>query len=240
VLLEPLSLSALAATLGLGDHELVSLVGGGGKTTLLFALGAQLEGKVVLTTTTKMGSDRLGGHKVLLSPSDDLLLGALEERSVQLVWREVAEHKALGVAPEVCDRWFGLVDHVVVEADGSRRMPFKAPRAYEPVVPARTTLLVACVGASALGAVVAEQCQRPDRVAALAECSQSDRLTPQRLAKVLLSDQGSRKGCPPSARFVVAINGVEASHMAYLAELAEHIGSATLIICIAPFTPPTL
>ena len=60
------------------------------------------------------------------------------------------------------------LDHLVVEADGSRRMPFKAPLEYEPVVPSRTTTLVACVGAAALGAVISEQCQRPERVAAVA------------------------------------------------------------------------
>ena len=221
---EPVMIGDIADALGLGDHELVSLVGGGGKTTVLFALGAQLRGTVVLTTTTKMGRERTGGLEPLLAPSDETLLGGLADRRVALAWRAVSDHKALGVEPHVCDRWFEMADHVVVEADGSRRMPFKAPLEYEPVVPAQTTVLVACVGAAALGAVISEQCQRPDRVAAVAGCSAADQLTPQRLAAVLLSAQGSRKDCPPSARFAVVINQVLPSHHRYVADLAELIG----------------
>lgn len=237
VMTEPVMIGDIADALGLGDHELVSLVGGGGKTTLLFALGAQLGGKVVLTTTTKMGRDRTGGFEPLLAPSDEALLGGFVDRRVALAWRAVSDHKALGVEAQECDRWFGLADHVVVEADGSRRMPFKAPLDYEPVVPSRTTTLVACVGAAALGAVISEQCQRPERVAVVAGCSPEAPLTPQRLAAVLLSDQGSRKDCPSSARFAVVINQVLPSHRRYVAELTELIADQAMLACIAPFPP---
>ncbi len=192
-MVEPISISDLAASLELGSHELVSFVGGGGKTTALFALGRQLPGTVVLTTTTKMGRDRTGGRPVLFSPTEAELDEALRRDHCVIAWKEDAEHKALGVDPETCDHWFGRYDHVVVEADGSRRKPFKAPRPYEPVIPDRSTIVVACVGAAALGRVIADQCQRPLRVAALAGCEPGHRLTPQRLAAVLESDRGSRK-----------------------------------------------
>ena len=234
---EPVLISEIADALGLGDHELVSLVGGGGKTTVLFALGAQLAGTVVLTTTTKMGRDRTGGHEPLLAPTDDVLKRALASRRVVLAWRAVAERKALGMEPQVCDRWFGLADHVVVEADGSRRMPFKAPLDYEPVVSSRTTTLVVCVGAAALGAVISEECQRPDRVAEIAGCSTADRLTPERLSAVLLSDQGSRKGCPLSARFVIVLNKVLPTHSSFVDELSELVGDAATLVRLAPFSP---
>ncbi|MCQ3807209.1 MAG: selenium cofactor biosynthesis protein YqeC [Acidimicrobiaceae bacterium] len=232
---EPVMIGEIGDALGLGDHELVSLVGGGGKTTVLFALGAQLAGTVVLTTTTKMGRDRTGGHQPLVGPTDDALRGELADRRVALAWGALSDRKALGVEPQVCDRWFDLAGHVVVEADGSRRMPFKAPLDYEPVVPSRTTTLVACVGAAALGTVISEQCQRPERVAAVAGCSPADRLTPERLAAVLLSDQGSRKGCPASARFAVVVNQVQPTHSSFVDELAEIIGDTATLVCIAPF-----
>ena len=232
---EPVMIGEIADALGLGDHELVSLVGGGGKTTVLFALGAQLGGTVVLSTTTKMGRDRTGGHEPLLAPTDEALLDALASRRVALAWGALSDRKAVGVEPHVCDRWFGLADHVVVEADGSRRMPFKAPLDYEPVVPSRTTTLVACVGAAALGAVISEQCQRPERVAVIAGCSPADVLTPSRLAEVLLSGRGSRKDCPQTARFVVVVNQVGPTHLSFVGELAGIIQDAARVVCIAPF-----
>ena len=55
-MLEPMAVDALASALELPEQGMISLVGGGGKTTALFALGRQLPGTVVLSTTTKMGS----------------------------------------------------------------------------------------------------------------------------------------------------------------------------------------
>ena len=57
----------LPEALGLTDREIVSFVGGGGKTTGLFALAATRSGPTVVTTTTKMGRDRTGGLPVLIA-----------------------------------------------------------------------------------------------------------------------------------------------------------------------------
>ena len=227
----------LVDALKLGPSELVAFVGGGGKTTALFALGRQLDGSVILTTTTKMGRSRSGGRQTLFAPTDGELLSALTEEGCVLAWHEDGVRKAVGVTPETADHWFSLADHVVVEADGSRGKPFKAPLDYEPVVPSSTTVLVACVGTMALGATIDVQCQRPDRVADVAGCSVGDVLTPSRLAAVLLSDQGSRKGLPAGARFVVLINQATKAHAEYLAELDTLLGPSVEVIAVAPFAP---
>lgn len=231
----PVSIDRLAEALRLGPHELVSLVGGGGKTTALFALGDQLAGSAILTTTTKMGRDQTGGLPLLFSPDDEEMTAALDRSSTVLAWKGGSEHKADGVDAETCDHWFGLADHVLVEADGSRGRPFKAPRPYEPVIPSRTTTLVACVGAEALGRVIADQCQRPLRVAAVAGCSPYQRLTAPRLAAVLQSDRGSRKDCPPDARFAVLINQATERHGDYIEELVTCLDDRAPVVCVAPF-----
>ncbi|MDW3219798.1 MAG: selenium cofactor biosynthesis protein YqeC [Acidimicrobiales bacterium] len=223
-----IDIEGLAAALAPGSRSLISLVGGGGKTTALFALGEQLAGRVVLTTTTKMGSDRVDGHHPILAPTDVELATVLDRDRVALVWGGVDGHRALGVTPEACDRWsstLGLADHVVVEADGSRRRPFKAPALHEPVVPAATTLLVACVGAAAFDGVIGDVCHRPEEVAVIAGCSPDDRLTADRLAAVLSSADGSQKGRPPNASFVVVLNQVDTSHDAYVADLHDSLAS---------------
>lgn len=226
----PIALDDLAEALDLGPHELVSFVGGGGKTTGLFALGAQLTGRVVLTTTTKMGRERTEGHHLLIDPAEGDLSEALRSHSPVLAWRADAGHKAIGVPPDVCDRWFDLADHVIVEADGSRQRPFTAPNPFEPVVPSRTTLLVTCVGAGAFGRVIADRCHRPMRVAALAGCSPYQRLSAERLAMVLTSDRGGRKGCPDHARFVVVLNQVRPSDSTFVDELIEAIDAEVVVV----------
>lgn len=239
---QSIDIDGLSAALAPGPRSLISLVGGGGKTTVLFALGRQLPGRVVLTTTTKMGSDRVDGHEPILKPTDDELAAALDRDRVALVWGGVDGHRALGVAPEACDRWSGtpgLADHVVVEADGSRRRPFKAPAIHEPVVPAATTLLVACVGAAAFDGVIADVCHRPEEVAIVAGCSPDDRLTADRLAAVLSSADGSQKGRPAEAAFVVVLNQVDASHDAYVADVHASLAGRcadpdVLVLEVAP------
>ena len=225
----------LASTLQLSDHELVSIVGGGGKTTTLFALGEQLPGRVVLTTTTKMGSERDEGVPVLIRPTDDELARHLETTPRALVWSDRTGHRADGVPPTDCDRWFqsGVADHVVVEADGSRRKPFKAPYPYEPVIAQQTTTLIACIGAHALGQPIATSCHRVDAVLDIVGGSGDDPLTPAAAAQVLLSDSGSRKGLPAAARFVVLVHQVDADNDALAAELVAAIEDAVPVYCIA-------
>ncbi len=164
----------------MGRRSLVSLVGGGGKTTLLFALGRRLPAPTLLTTTTRMGRDRTGGFPCIVGPTDTDLASALAQDGAVLAWRTTDERKALGYPPEEVDRWFAdeVADHIVVEADGARRRPFTAPAPWEPPIPATSTHVVACIGADALGYVIADRVHRPLRVAAAAGCPPDERLQP--------------------------------------------------------------
>ncbi len=219
----PIPVEAVAEALGCGSHEHVALVGGGGKTTLLHALGLQLSGRRILTTTTKMGADQHRGHRVLLAPTD-ADIAAVED--IAVVFARTQGSKAFGVAPTNCDRWFGLVDHVIVEADGARHRPFKAPRPFEPIVPQTCTLLVSVIGADALGRVIADQCHRPLRVAALAGCSPYVRLTPEAAATVILHERGARREQPASARLAVVVTKVDDATTQLAADLVAALARA--------------
>ena len=218
----------LGEALGLGPQALVSFVGGGGKTTALFALGRHRPGRTVITTTTKMGVERTGGRPVLIGAGDAELARALDDHGCVIAWQQVDDHRAVGVTPETCDRWATFAETVAVEADGSRRMPFKAPRDYEPVIPSASTHVVACVGMAAIGRPIVDGCQRPDRVAAIVGCGEADELTPERLARVLLSPAGSRKDVPDRAAFSVLLNRVTEADEAVVAELRGLLGGVPL------------
>ena len=204
----PIPLTGLAIALDVGRRSHIALVGGGGKTTLLHALGGQLRGRVVLTTTTKMGADQHDGRRVLLDPTDDEVVAAADTAPV-VVWARVDGGKAIGVDPARCDTWFAATDHVVVEADGSRGRPFKAPNELEPVVPSTSTLMLAVVGADDLGRVIADQCHRPLRVAALAGCRPGQRLDPELAARVILHERGLTRTRPSGSELTIAITKVD-------------------------------
>ena len=229
---EPIELIHLATELDLGRSEHIALVGGGGKTTILHALGRQLGGRVILTTTTKMGSDQDGGFSIIAArdfhPADTgtgTSDNSMTDATTSIVWSRVVGNKAYGVTKEECDRWAKLTDYVVIEADGARQRPFKAPASYEPVIPDTVTRVISVIGADALGRVIADQCHRPLRVAALAGCEPYQRLTPAGAAAVLLHQRGARRASPVAARLVVAITKVDDTNRDFVDELVAELES---------------
>jgi len=220
-----IQLSEIAGFFGLEaprEKNHVAIVGGGGKTTILHALGRQLHGKTVLTCTTKMGLDQHGNLPVHFEPEDEILRN-LSSGNPVMVWKEIQGEKAIGVDPSLCDHWFNIVDNVIVEADGSRRLSFKAPADFEPVVAGSSTLMISTIGADALGGAINISCHRPQRVAALAECELSEPLTPERAARVILHPEGQKKAKPFHAEFCVAITKVNDRNMRNVEELIREL-----------------
>jgi probable selenium-dependent hydroxylase accessory protein YqeC len=182
-----------------GSCPVIAVVGAGGKSTTVFALAALLhEGgaRVVVTTTTKMGVDQSGG---LLTVGADLdgVRGAVtaQGRCRIAVQPDPSSPKVVGPDPAWLDELArsGIVDAIVIEADGARRRNVKAPAHYEPVLPGRCTHVVSVLSAQALDRVIEDQGHRPLRIAAAIGCSPYDRLTPERAAVLLCSDAGGRK-----------------------------------------------
>ena len=113
----------LAELLGAG-RGVTSVIGSGGKTSLLAALARELSSTVVLTTTTHI----LPFAGVPLVTSDDAgdVVAALAGSRIVCVGSQ-AEKDGKLTAPELgMDVLAALADHVLVEADGSRRLPLKA------------------------------------------------------------------------------------------------------------------
>ena len=158
----------LPAALGLGPGpELVAFVGGGGKTSLLFALAAALPGRVVITTTTRIFAAQIRLAPAVVYEDDLSPLGQLLDAHGRcLVVGRVDGDKARGVAPDLPARLLARpdVDAVVVEADGSRMRPVKAPADHEPVIPPGTTLVVPVAGLDALEGPLAEVAHRAEIV----------------------------------------------------------------------------
>ena len=205
----------VAEALGLDrGPELVAIVGGGGKSSLMFALGRELPGRVVMTTTTRIFAAQMGlaAEVRALTDADWPQRLAASAASFLLVGGVEGE-RAVGVPPELPAELLGRpdVDWVVVEAAGSRLRPLKAPGEHEPVVPDGTGLLVVVAGVDALAGPVREVAHRPERVSAITGVAPEAALTPRALARLLASPDGGLKSAPASARVAVMINKVESA-----------------------------
>jgi molybdenum cofactor cytidylyltransferase len=206
----------LTRALRITRGAVVTFTGAGGKTTAMIRLGRELAAagmRVVATTTTRLGMDELDRFpRVVVNPTPAMLAAALQETSPVLVvaGQAPAEAKAMGLEPEQVAALSEVADVVLVEGDGSRRLPLKAPGPGEPVVPPTTTHLVCCVGLAALGRPLDETTvHRPERVAALTGLSPGAILTPAALARLLLHPDGPGRGAGPAARRYLLANGAD-------------------------------
>ena len=171
----------LAELLG-ADRGVTSVIGSGGKTSLLAALARELPGTVVLTTTTHILP--FAGVPLVTSDDADNVRAALAGSRVVCVGSQAEKNGKL-VTPELgMDVLAALADHILVEADGSRRLPLKAHAPWEPVIPACSARTVLVLGASGLDHPVREAVHRPERFCELAGCTPDDPATPELVARV--------------------------------------------------------
>ncbi|MBN2471170.1 MAG: putative selenium-dependent hydroxylase accessory protein YqeC [Anaerolineae bacterium] len=151
----------LEHALDIQHGEVISFIGAGGKTSALFRLGNELRQRgfrVLATTTTRIAVDELVHAPASVAVTPDLaeaatVSQALTDKRFVFVYDSIARAKVQGIAPETVSMLLDRVnsDVLLIEADGARRLPFKAPYDHEPVVPRETTRIVLSVGLDALG-----------------------------------------------------------------------------------------
>ncbi len=216
----------------------VTFVGAGGKTTALTRLAqewAHRGRRVVVTTTTRLFRAQAQAFPARLAVSPEVpprslpwetLTRLLEEHRICFVLSEESGEKIAGVPPEWVDALAARapdrgIDAILVEGDGSRGRPVKAPAPHEPVVPTSTTVLVPVLGLDGVGRRLAEPfVHRPERLRALLGLPPGPdgappRLTPAAAARLLVHPQGGARHRPHSARLVPLVN--KADYVPHLA-----------------------
>lgn len=186
-----------------GKKHNICLVGGGGKTTVMYELAAAWAacGRRVLVLTST--------H--ILQPADGSF--AADAAAVHNLWQqrryavigtpELSTGK-LTAPPQFLYEALKLqADVILCEADGSRHHPCKAPAAHEPVLLPESDIVLAVAGMDALGNSLAQACQRPQLAADLLDCSADKIIDAQMLTALLLSEQGARKNVGTRAYYIV-------------------------------------
>lgn len=162
-----------------------AVIGSGGKTTLLRTLSRELPGTVILTTTTHILP--FEGVPLLTAPTEDEVRASLARSRVLCLGTPAAEGKL--TAPSLPFSLLEqLADYVLVEADGSRRLPLKAHAPHEPVIPANAQRVVLVVGADGFGKPIRDVCHRSERYAALCGVSENALVTPELEAALILAE----------------------------------------------------
>ena len=136
-----------------------AIIGGGGKTTLMECLAAELaaQARVIVCTTTHIYPEQT--MPCLISPTEAEVRAALARAGCVCVG-SVSENGKFSV-PELPFRTLcALAGYVLVEADGAKHLPLKAHAAHEPVVPPEANQTILVVGASGFGKPMRESVHR--------------------------------------------------------------------------------
>lgn len=154
--------------LELETRGMISLVGGGGKTTTMYKLCEELKEKgykVLLTTTTAIGDPRKDNYK-----SDYFFIEKIEEdfipqaSSITIFADRKEGYKLRGGNIDYLDKLFKeeIFDFIIIEADGAFMLPIKAPNNTEPVIPKSNTMTIGIVGIDSLNKKINEIVHRPE------------------------------------------------------------------------------
>ncbi|MFC1964587.1 selenium cofactor biosynthesis protein YqeC [Chloroflexota bacterium] len=211
----------LKKALDIQPGEVISLVGGGGKTTIMFALARELasSGKTTITaTTTKIFEPSPSETPyVLVEPDEEHLVEKLHHamekyRHITLASARLSSGKLNGISTELVTKLAQLnkVSYIIVEADGASHKSLKAPNANEPVIPDNTSLVLAVVGVDAVGCrLTQEHVFRPEIASRLLELPMDEAISAEAVARLITHPQGIAKGSPVLARIIPFINKVD-------------------------------
>lgn len=205
----------LVEALAVGKGDVVSLVGAGGKTTVLYALSMELRRRglsVVATSTThlQMPVAAATTPPLVVVEEEENWLTTVKARisrygSVTVIGNRLRADKLKGVEPLMIDPLRSLADCVIIEADGARGRSLKAPADHEPVVPEETTLVVVMVGLDVVGEPLDEEhVHRVEIVRHLARASAGARVTPHVVVSAVVGGYLTR--LPVASRRTVFLN----------------------------------
>lgn len=169
-------------------NKVIAVIGAGGKTTLIHHLAKELASsnkKVIITTTTHMFLPKEYG---VLEENKNLLLTQLSKTNIAVAG--IPSKEAEGKMTKTSDtfyQWMKTVsDYILVEADGSKRLPIKVPASHEPVLPIDTNTVIIVAGLSSLNHPLKEKCHRHEIGADLLNTTPEHIISPKDIADLIV------------------------------------------------------
>jgi probable selenium-dependent hydroxylase accessory protein YqeC len=150
-----------ALNINICNKEIISIIGAGGKTSTMYRIAWELKKKkkrVLITSTTAIYCppsyiyDYLfvsNDIEELSEKSNDVL-----ESSITVIGSYSVNNKLKGINKNCINVLYDKFDYIIVEADGAKRKPIKAPASYEPVIPKLTTKVIGCIGLDCIGSYI--------------------------------------------------------------------------------------
>jgi molybdenum cofactor cytidylyltransferase len=196
-----------------GSAPRVAFVGAGGKTTAMFQSARGFSSTVLVTVTTHLAVDQLAlaDHHIFEDQISNLEIHMPPGVSLITGSEDGNTGRTLGVSLLNLEYLLTLAEKqnipLLIEADGSRQHPCKAPASHEPPIPDFVDTVIVVAGLSGLGQPLTnEYVHRPEVFASLSGIELNAPITPAALTQVLMHPTGGLKNIPAGARRLVMLN----------------------------------
>lgn len=210
-------LHALRLDTDITSKPTISFVGAGGKTTAMFQLAreylAAKNKKVFVSATTHLGAWQISkaDHHVIFKDIDSLKREIESQHGAVLVTGEIEGNRTRPLDMTAIlwlrENTKGENIPLLIEADGSRAHPLKAPAAHEPAIPEFSDILIYLTGLSAIGKLLSEEnVHRTEIFSKLSALPVQQPVTPEAVTTMLLNPLGGLKNIPKSARRIAFLN----------------------------------
>lgn len=206
------------------SHRVISLVGAGGKTSTMYQLAKECRDRgrsVIITTSTHIACPKEYPVAVIQRASqlDELFDEGMLPKILVVAGERIDERGKLAGMPvsEIC-KLKNYCDVLLIEADGSRRLPLKVCAEHEPVICDVTQVVIGCVGLSAAGQQWQDGCFRWELV------EKQGMIQPEQIAGIVMDDKiGTRKRVGDRA-YRIVLNQMDDEGLRQTAEMiAGHL-----------------
>ncbi|SOB57916.1 putative selenium-dependent hydroxylase accessory protein YqeC [Pseudodesulfovibrio profundus] len=215
------------------SHRLITVVGAGGKTSLINWLGMQIlppEKRVIITSTTKI----FPRHNVCTILNDgqpdfiDRIEQALDRHRKVVVAQQLDTRsgKLIGLSPAFVThlRNRNIADTILVEADGAAHKPLKAPAEHEPVIPLESDLCIGVMGLDAMYLPLTEaNVHRHEIFSHITKLLPGEPITPKQMLDIAVAPNGLFKGSPATSKLAVVLNKTDIPGGGYRVQEIERI-----------------
>lgn len=184
--------------------HIVCLVGGGGKTSLMYKLAQHAAAaglRVLMTTTTHIGIPR--DYPVV--SSFDALRAAFKKQSIVVAGFAENNHKLSQPQDFDPTLYAQAADLILIEADGAKNLPCKVPNATEPVIPEEADIVIGVMGMDTPGKPLGQICFRKPETMKFLGVDENHIMTTDDMARILTDEHGTMKSVG-SKKYIIALN----------------------------------
>ena len=183
------------------NKDIITIVGAGGKTSLMFSASSLLrkDYKVLVTTTTNIyipDSKTVQFDKFCLIDDEEVEnIMKNNKNGVYIIGSEIINNsnkpKLKGLTFEMLDKISSFFDIILIEGDGSKEKPLKGWRENEPVVYDKTTKIIGIIDINSIGLDINEDnIHRLDKFLNIINDEKSSKVKVRHLKNIVLNQNG--------------------------------------------------